>query len=116
MGNKHWAVPMQPATNKIEIDRAIGRMKAIGGTVLYPAIQEAYFGLQNVNARYKHIVVITDAGVEDSNYEAMLRHIAKDRITVSTILVGQGGHNQIMSDLANWGRGTVCTPLAINFS
>ena len=104
-GNKHWAVPMQPATNKIEIDRAIGRMKAIGGTVLFPAIQEAYYGLQNVNTRYKHIILITDAGVEDSPYESMTRRINRDRITVSTILVGQGGHNQIMSDIANWGGG-----------
>ncbi len=104
-GNKHWAVPMQPATNKIEIDRAIGRMKAIGGTVLFPAIQEAYYGLRNVNTRFKHIVIITDAGVEDSNYEAMIRRISKDRINLSTILVGQGGHNLFMSDLANWGQG-----------
>lgn len=104
-GARHWAVPMQPASNKIEIDRAIGRMKAIGGTVLYPAMQEAYYGLRNVNTRYKHILLITDAGVEDSDYEAMVRRIAKDRVNVSTILVGQGGHNLVMSDIANWGRG-----------
>ena len=104
-GNKHWAVPMQPASNKIEIDRAIGRMQAIGGTVLYPAVQEAYYGLLNVNTRYKHILVITDAGIEDSNYEAMIRRMSRDRINLSTILVGQGGHNQIMSDMANWGQG-----------
>ncbi|MDE0094370.1 MAG: VWA domain-containing protein [Gammaproteobacteria bacterium] len=104
-GNKHWAVPMQPASNKIEIDRAIGRMKAIGGTILYPAVQEAYYGLQNVNTRFKHIILITDAGVEQANYEATVRRINRDRITVSTILVGQGGHNQIMSDIANWGGG-----------
>ena len=104
-GAKHWAVPMQPASNKIEIDRAIGRMKAIGGTVLYPAIEEAYYGLKNVNTRYKHILLITDAGVEDSNYERMVRRISKDSINVSTILVGHGGHNLIMSDIANWGQG-----------
>ena len=104
-GAKHWAVPMQSASNKIEIDRAIGRMKAIGGTVLYPAIQEAYYGLMNVNTRYKHVVVITDAGVEESNYEGMVRRIHQDNIHVSTILVGQGGHNLIMSDIANWGQG-----------
>lgn len=104
-GNKHWAVPMQPASNKIEIDRAIGRMKAIGGTILFPAIQEAYYGLKNVSTRFKHIILITDAGVEPSNYEAMTRRINRDRISVSTILVGQGGHNQIMSDIANWGGG-----------
>ena len=104
-GAKHWVVPMQSASNKIEIDRAVGRMKAIGGTVLYPAIQEAYYGLMNVNTRYKHVVVITDAGVEESNYEDMVRRIHKDNIHVSSILVGQGGHNLIMSDIANWGQG-----------
>ena len=104
-GAKHWAVPMQPASNKIEIDRAIGRMKAIGGTVLYPAIQEAYYGLKNINTRFKHIILVTDAGVEDANYEAMVRSISRDNINVSTILVGQGGHNLVMSDIANWGQG-----------
>ena len=104
-GAKHWAVPLQPASNKIEIDRAIGRMKAIGGTVLYPAIQEAYYGLKNVNARFKHIILVTDAGVEDANYEAMVRSISRDNINVSSILVGQGGHNLVMSDIANWGQG-----------
>ena len=104
-GAKHWAVPMQPASNKIEIDRAIGRMKAIGGTVLFPAIQEAYYGLKNINTRFKHIILVTDAGVEDANYEAMVRTISRDNINVSTILVGQGGHNLVMSDIANWGQG-----------
>lgn len=104
-GNKHWAIPMQPASNKIEIDRAIGRMKAVGGTVLYPAIQEAYYGLLNANTRYKHILLITDAGIEDDNYEALARRIARDNINLSTILVGAAGHNQIMADIANWGQG-----------
>jgi Mg-chelatase subunit ChlD len=104
-GAKHWAIPLQPASNKIEIDRALGRMKAIGGTVLFPAVQEAYYGLKNVNTRYKHILLLTDAGVEDADYELMLRRIAKDNINVSTVLVGTGGHNQIMASMANWGKG-----------
>lgn len=104
-GAKHWAIPMQHAANKIEIDRAIARMKAVGGTVLYPAIQEAYYGLKNLNTRYKHILMITDAGVEDAGYEQLVRSVAKDKINLSTVLVGQGGHNQVMSDIANWGKG-----------
>ena len=43
--------------------------------------------------------------MEDSNYERMVRRISKDNINVSTILVGQGGHNLIMADIANWGQG-----------
>ena len=104
-GNKHWALPLQSAANKITIDRAIGRMQAIGGTVMMPAIEEAYYGLKNVDTRYKHILVITDAGVETSDYESMLRQITRDGINISTVLVGAQAHNQLLIDLASWGKG-----------
>jgi Ca-activated chloride channel family protein len=104
-GNKHWALPMQSAANKIAIDRAIGRMQAIGGTVMMPAIEEAYYGLKNVDTRYKHMLIITDAGVESADWESMLRQVAKDGINVSTVLVGAQAHNQLLIDLASWGKG-----------
>ncbi|MDM3872154.1 VWA domain-containing protein [Porticoccus sp. W117] len=104
-GAKQWALPMQPATNKIEIERTIGRMQAIGGTILYPAIEEAYYGVKNANTQYKHILVITDAGVEDADYESLLREVASERVSVSTVLVGDSTHNDIMFNLASWGNG-----------
>lgn len=104
-GNKHWALPLQSAANKIAIDRAIGRMQATGGTVMYPAIEEAYYGLKNVNTRYKHILIITDAGVEDADYESLVRLITRDRVNVSTVLVGSQAHSQSLVDLAAWGQG-----------
>lgn len=104
-GNKHWAVPLQSAANKITIDRAVGRMQAIGGTVLRPGLEEAYYGLKNVDTRYKHILVITDAGVETADYESLLRQITNDGINLSTVLVGAQAHNQLLIDLASWGKG-----------
>jgi Ca-activated chloride channel homolog len=104
-GNKHWALPLQSAANKITIDRAVGRMQAVGGTVLLPGVEEAYYGLKNVQTRYKHILIITDAGIEDADFEAMLRLVTKDGVNVSTVLVGAQAHNQIMIDMASWGKG-----------
>lgn len=104
-GNKHWALPLQSAANKIAIDRAVGRMQASGGTVMYPAIEEAYYGLKNVSTRYKHILVITDAGVEDADFESLVRLIAKDNVNLSTVLVGGGAASQSLIDMAAWGRG-----------
>lgn len=104
-GNKHWALPLQSAANKIAIDRAVGRMTASGGTVMYPAMEEAYYGLKNVSTRYKHILIITDAGVEDADYEGLARMMAKDNVNVSTVLVGAGAHSQSLIDLAAWGKG-----------
>ncbi|MCC4603064.1 VWA domain-containing protein [Xanthomonas campestris] len=104
-GARQWSVPIQPARDPADVERAIGRMQAQGGTQLFPAIQEAYFGLKNTDARFKHMLVITDAGVEDDNYQRLLRHIAQDRINVSTVLVGEGEGEQRMAEMANWGRG-----------
>jgi Mg-chelatase subunit ChlD len=104
-GAKHWAFPMQPATNTIEIERAIGRMQASGGTVLYPAVEEAYYGLKNMRTRYKHVLLITDAMVEDADYETIIRRIARDGIGLSTVMVGRDGMDGVMFDLAAWGRG-----------
>ncbi|KFZ38901.1 hypothetical protein HR45_00395 [Shewanella mangrovi] len=105
-GTRQWAVPMQAVENPKEIERAIGRMQAQGGSELFPAIQEAYFGLKNSHTRYRHILLITDAAVEEDNYQRLLRFIAQDQINVSAVMVGdsQGGE-QRMAELANWGRG-----------
>lgn len=105
-GNKQWSVPMQPASNLEEIKRAIGRMQAQGGSVLLPAIQEAYYGLKNTHTRFKHMLVITDAGVKEDNYQRLLRHIAQDKINISTALVGNDRRDEDkMVQWANWGQG-----------
>ncbi|RIV92808.1 VWA domain-containing protein [Aurantiacibacter xanthus] len=105
-GARQWAVPMQPARDTAAIERVIGRMEAKGASVLYPAIQEALFGLRRVNARYKHILVISDAGVEQERYEDLIRFIARDSINLSTVLVGSDPEGeQRMADWARWGRG-----------
>jgi Ca-activated chloride channel family protein len=104
-GAKQWAVPLQSAANRLEIDRAIGRMQAGGGTVLHPGIEEAYYGLKNMRTRHKHILVITDAGVEDADFEGMVRRVARDGINLSTVLVGDGRYDDVMFNLASWGKG-----------
>ena len=104
-GAKSWAVPLQSARNRIEVDRAIGRIQADGSTVLYPAIEEAYYGLKKSQARYKHIVMITDAGVEDAGFEKLIRRVAADGIAVSTVLVGPEAYSPLLADMARWGGG-----------
>jgi Ca-activated chloride channel homolog len=104
-GNKRWAAPLQSAANAIDIQRALNRLDAGGGTILFPAIEEAYFGLRNVQTRYKHVLVLTDAGVESGPYEQLLRRMARDGICVSTVLVGPGRHSEFLVELADWGRG-----------
>ena len=104
-GHKRWAAPLQPASNQIEILRALNRLQAGGGTVLLPAIEEAYYGLLNVTTRFKHVLILTDGGVERGAFEPLVRRMAEAGITVSTVLVGPGRDSDFLLDLAQWGRG-----------
>ncbi len=104
-GTKQWAAPIQSAANAIDLQRAINRLGAEGGTVLFPAVEEAYYALKNVDTRFKHVLVLTDAGVETGPYESLLRRMADDGVTVSTVLVGPGRHSEFLVELADWGGG-----------
>ena len=104
-GTKQWAAPIQSAANAIDIQRAINRLDAGGGTVILPAIEEAFYAMQNVQTRYKHVLVLTDGGVESGDFESLMRRMAAKGINVSTVLVGGNAHSEFLVNLANWGKG-----------
>jgi tetratricopeptide (TPR) repeat protein len=104
-GSKRWASPIGPASNAIDIQRALNRLSAGGGTVILPAIEEAYYALQNVHTRTKHVLVLTDGGVERGAFEALIRKMADKGITLSTVMVGPGTDTEFLASLANWGHG-----------
>lgn len=105
-GARRWAAPIQPASHAIDIQRALNRLVAGGGTVIHPAIQEAYYALQNVRTRTRHVLVITDGGVEQGDFEGLVRRMADAGMTVSTVLVGSSsGHSPFLISLSQWGRG-----------
>ncbi|MDC8830224.1 VWA domain-containing protein [Alteromonas gilva] len=105
-GTRQWAVPVQPVQDIESLERAIGKLQAQGSSELFPAIEEAYFGLKNSHNKYRHILLITDAAVEEQNYQKLLQYIASDQINVSTVLVGENASGEEkMANLANWGKG-----------
>lgn len=104
-GAKRWAAPLQPASNQIELQRALNRMDAGGGTVILPALEEAFYGLQNIDTRYKHVLVLTDGGVEAGDFESLMRRMAGEGINVSTVLCGGGYHSEFLVNISNWGKG-----------
>ena len=108
-GSRRWAAPIQPASNAIDLQRALNRLSASGGTIILPAIEEAYYALQNVQTRTKHVLVLTDGGVETGAFEPLIRRMADKGITVSSVLVGPEAHSAFLSSLAHWGRGRFYT-------
>ncbi len=105
-GARQWSVPMHHAVDLLDVERSIGRMQAKGSSVLFPALQEAFYGLKDIDARYKHILVISDGGVAEDRYQQLLRHIAESRVNVSTVAVGgQVDDEKSMAEWARIGRG-----------
>jgi len=108
-GSKRWAAPIQSAANAIDLQRALNRLSAGGGTVILPALEEAYYALRDVNTRTKHVLVLTDGGVETGAFEPLIRKMTDHNITLSTVLVGPGTHSAFLASLAHWGRGRFYT-------
>lgn len=108
-GAKRWAAPIQPASNTIDLQRALNRLNAGGGTIIYPAFEESFYALQNVQTRYKHVLILTDGGVENGPFEALTRQMSEKGITVSTVLTGPEAHSEFLVNIANWGKGRFYT-------
>ena len=105
-GARRWAAPIQSAANAVDLQRALHRLTAGGGTIIMPAIEEAYHALLNARTRTRHLLVITDGGVESGDFESLLRRMADKGITTSTVMVGSGaGQNNFLFSLAQWGKG-----------
>ena len=104
-GGKRWAAPIQSAGNTSVITRALNRLTAGGGTTLYPAIEEAEFALRNVKTRSKNILIISDGGVEDVPFAPILRQMADDGISISSVNVAPDPGPNVMANLARWGEG-----------
>ena len=105
-GAKRWAAPLQSAKNTLTITRALNRLSAGGGTVIYPAIEEAFYSLRYLPAAKKHILVISDGGVENGDFEALVKKISSNKINLSTVCVGSSDRqNKFLMNLSQWGSG-----------
>jgi len=100
-----WDWPVRPARDKQGIHHAIATIKAGGGTDGYPALKEAYQILFDRPALLKHVIFLSDGQMTRGDFSGLLRRMAKDKITVSTVAIGKDADVPLMVDVAKWGRG-----------
>jgi uncharacterized membrane protein len=84
---------------------AIGRIRADGGTSIYPALEEAYKAAAASDARLKHIILMTDGQSFDADYPNLIAKMQADQITLSTIAVGGDSDTKLLTALAQMGAG-----------
>jgi len=100
-----WEVSMQAARDKNAIHRAVATIKAGGGTDGYPALKDAYRALFDRPALLKHVIFMSDGQMTRGDFAGLIRRMAKDKITVSSVAIGKDADAQLMLDIAKWGRG-----------
>jgi uncharacterized membrane protein len=100
-----WDAPVRSARDKQAIHNAISTVKAGGGTDGYPALKESYQVLFERPALLKHVIFLSDGQMTRGDFQGLIRRMAKDKITVSTVAIGKDADVQLMFDVAKWGRG-----------
>src|SRR6185437_5123174 len=102
-------VPLQQVGDKAhltQIQSEIGKVNASGGTDIYAGLKSAYDQIHLSNARYKHIILMSDGNsLTDSNYATLMQNIQQDQITLSTITIGSDADQKLMQMLATQGGG-----------
>ena len=80
-------LPIQKLPSAVDIEQALGRFSADGGTDIRPGLELAAQALPQANARIKHVILLTD-GIADSNYGDLVDQMRKQGITISTVAIG----------------------------
>lgn len=100
--SNHWIVPfhtLQGLADKAHIRRLIQGLGADGDTYIYPALRDAERAVLQVPTIYRHIVLLTDGQGETAPFDALVRRMRHERITLSTIGVGQ---DVVQDELRHW--------------
>lgn len=100
-----WAVHLQPATDLAALRQAIGEMQAGGGTDVYPALIEAEQALAGVDAKVKHIILLTDGQTPGRDWEALTARLRSEKMSLSTIGIGSDADDVLLGQLAELANG-----------
>ncbi len=100
-----WVCPLHACTDKAEILRRVDAVAAGGETDMYPAIDKAYLALRDAYADRKHILVLTDGVSAPGDFDGLVKSIAADGITLSTVAIGPEAAGPLLQEMAEKGGG-----------
>lgn len=101
----HPVLDLTRAREKAEIVEQISRIVAGGGTHIAPALRLAHEELRTARTKLKHVILLSDGHSEGYGYEEMAREMYDEDITLSTVAIGDGADQDLLSRMAEAGGG-----------
>jgi uncharacterized membrane protein len=103
--NAHQVVPITRVTDRDAIASRIATLNSGGGTNLQPGMIAARQALASVQAKVKHMIVLTDGRTGGGNYQQMAAQLNAEGVTISSVGVGGGADVALLQAIAAAGGG-----------
>ncbi len=100
-----WVHEPQFLTDVRVVQSAIGTLAPGGGTAIFPAVEEAFRAIVPLEAKVKHILLLTDGLSTGGDYDGLAQRMLQNNVTLSTIAVGSDADFNLLRRLADLGRG-----------
>ncbi len=100
----HWVIHTAPLGGLQDIQAAIAGIQPNGQTNIFAGLDQAVQSLEKATATRRHIILLTDGWSSSGQYDAILKQMKADGITLSTVGAG-GGANPFLEQLAKQGGG-----------
>jgi Mg-chelatase subunit ChlD len=108
---QEWVVPMTTIgdeASRQDIERKIEAIEPDGGTEILPALSVGIDAIRNAEADARHVILLSDGksrtGTRES-YQRLLDDALSDRMTLSTIAIGEDADTDLLNFLADEGGG-----------
>ena len=100
-----WVIPLTEAGDRERIGAKLSSLNHSGGTDVFKGLVEGFQALSQVKAIKKHLILLSDGLTPKADFEGLVRQMAQQRITVSTVALGEDADKWLMSQVADWGQG-----------
>jgi len=98
-------VKMQPSRYRARIQNDIQRIQPGGGTEIFSSLDMAYQDLSVVQARKKHVILLTDGQAPAQGIKDLVQAMLSESITVTTVGLGEGTNQDLLRLIADTGGG-----------
>ncbi len=98
-------VKLQPARYRSRIQNEILQIQAGGGTAIFPALDAAYQDLSVVQARKKHVILLTDGRADSQGIRDLVQAMVAEAITVTTVGLGDSADADLLRMISEAGGG-----------